>query len=474
MWLVNRNTKRVEKWKPWTYLLDLLSIYQNYRIIDVAKARQEGVTWLTAGFLEWAANIVSDDTLALVISQVERDAWKFVAKIKFIHNRLPLWMQKAIIHKDSRELVDFVGTNSIIESLPSTEKAGRGTDASIIIQDEAAFHEHARKNAQAIQPAVDSGGQLIRISTIDPWDEENYFTERVNQGFEGATKTVLPSGLEVYTKSRSSRCLVFIPWNLRPVRLEGLTLEQWWDQEILPHTDEIQRHAEYPLTIEEALKPPKTVRRFDEQSIFQLRSLCMPVLREERNGIVRIWKEPQPGLKYIMSIDTSDAAGDYTAGGIIEYKTLQKVADFHAQLPPHEVCVIAKDLSDRYYRPFTIVDRRDPSGAGRKVCDTLVEMGLKMYYHNEKEAGYVITGVNRPVLISDLAEAVLLKQLRDPAEDVWQEFLSFIRTKDKPEGEARRGTHDDWVMMWAMALQARKIMPMGGTVLRTVRPESRW
>jgi len=452
--------------------MDLLTILQTYPIVEIIKDRQVGVSWIVSGYTDWKCGINNLNSLALLLSQGEKDAWKLLAKVRFIHDRLPDWLRLKIGHSDSRELIDFAGTESRIESLPSTQKAGRGTDASVVVRDECAFHPYAEENYSAITPSIDAGGQRIDISTIDPWDEKNHFTKLILRSLEGTEKTVLPSGLEIHTRPESDTVVVYIPWTLRPVRREGMTQQEFWDKVIVPNYDEAQRQAEYSGTLENALKPPSVTCRFDTDAINSLKAMAVSPLDYERNGLVRIYNEPQPGFNYIFVIDPSQAGEDPSTGIIADSRSLLKVADFRGMIPHAEQALIIKDLYDRYYKPFTVVER---NAGGISLIRILEELEVENLYRDGKgKVGWYTHSVNRVSMINDLAEAVRLRAIGERSEDALNQFLSFIRTPRKPQGEARGGAHDDFVMAWAILLQAVKEMPIGEVKFMTITPRVRY
>jgi len=393
-----------------------------------------------------------------MLSQGEKDAWKLLDKCKFIHRNLPDFLQRPLKHPDSRELLDFIDCDSKIEALPSTEKAGRGTDAMFVVRDELAFHPYGRDNFRAISPAIDAGGQLIDLSTIDKDDEENHFTERIHKALDGAEKIVYPSGLELYTRPNSNTALVFLGWKLRPVREEGMTLDEWWAREILPNYEEWEREGEYPATLEEALAPPKITCRFSVDSLYGMRDIPREVIRTDFNGLVRIFHEPQAELKYILVVDPSEGMDDPATGIVIDSRSCEKFADFRGKIPINEQAVISDYLYKMYHSPYTGVER---NAQGILLIDKLQAMGVTNMCETSKDKpGWWTSALNRPVMIADLAEAIRLRAIGEHSPDAISQFLSFIRTQKHPDGAARKGAHDDFIMAWAIAWQLRKTMPI--------------
>jgi len=451
------------KWESWDYQLDLLNVLLTKSKIVIPKARQLGISWLLAGYCLWKA-IFSEGAKILFLSQGEEEAWDLLAKSKFILRHLPNFLRMPEKHPDNKAIVDFVDSDSIIKALPSTEKAGRSTDATIVVRDELAKHPYGRQNFGAISPTIDAGGQLIDLSTIDKEDINNHFTERVLYAQQPDTNVHLVD---------------LCNWRLRPVRVGGMALDEWFDKYVrTAGYTKTQLEAEYPNSLDEALSAPKETCRFDVDAIDALRADCTSPLKIERNGLVKIYKEAVAGRKYCFAIDCSEGDYDPSTGMIADIYG-EKVAEYHGKIKLDEQAIIAYDFYERYHKPYTAVER---NGSGLTLIEKLKGLGLDNwhYYDKQKQKEGWWTGGgkhgsgNRPVMIIDLAEAIRLGQIKEPNENAINEFRSFIRTERKPEGEARRGTHDDYVIAWAIFLQIRKRIPSGTFAPATGKYQQPW
>ena len=262
-WIINRNTAKKVKWEPWAYHLDVIEALCTFPDIVLFKARQLGWTWLVAGWSDWKV-ITSEAALGLFTSAGETKAWAMIAKTRYIHDHLPHFLALQEKHHDNRALMDFMESSSEIQALPSTKDAGRSTDATFVARDELRDHPYGSENFTSVSPTIDSGGQIIDLSTIAkdaPIDD--HFTERINRAMLGATRKDLPSGLTIFYGGDSKALLIFGGWKLRPVRQEGLTLDEWFELRVRPKFTPFQIEGEYPETIEDALKPSKTRAFFD-------------------------------------------------------------------------------------------------------------------------------------------------------------------------------------------------------------------
>ena len=407
-----------------------------------------------AGYALWKV-LFGENNKVLFLSKDQDAAKELLGKSRYIYDHLPPFMQRKLKHPDSPEVIDFANTHSIIKTFPSTKDAGKGTDASLIVRDELAEHPYGDENYRSISPAVDAGGQLIELSTIVKSDYENYFSIRARKAAQG----------DIGSK------FIFLGWRLRPVREEGLTLEQWFENKIKPNYDDWEIEQNYPATQEEAFSSPEAQCRFDDASLKAMKAMCDSPIRYERNGIVRIYREPQVGFKYIFAIDPSRAGEDPSTGIIVESQAMFKVADFRGMITIQEQASIIEELQSRYNRAFTIIER---NAGGVSLLDALENSGITNFYKDDKDKlGWYTGAINRTAAINELAEAVHHRSFRDLSEDSLNQFLSFIRTKKKPEGVAIRGAHDDFVMAWMLAFQARKKIPVGDFKITTFRPKVR-
>jgi hypothetical protein len=440
-WIIDRNTAKIIKWKPWDYLLNLLDILLTHKEILIPKARQLGVSWLLAGYALWQV-LFREGAKVLFISRGEDEAFDLVAKARFILEHLPAFLKLSQKHPDNRGILDFGDTESEIKALPSTKGAGRSTDATIVIRDELAEHPYAKENFASVGPTVDSGGQLIDLSTINQFDAEDHFTVRINQALSGQSNAYLVD---------------LANWRLRPVREEGLSLDEWYETRVKPKYDKEQIDKEYPESLIQALSFPQHICRFDVEALKQMKQNCDSPMRIEYNGWVKIYKEPFAGWQYCIVVDSSEGEDDPMCGGVFNWKTCEKIAGISGKIPIDEQARIVEDLYKRYFKPYIAVER---NAYGLVLIEKLKGMKIENWHKTSKEKeGWYTSGANRPVMLADLAEAVRLQQIIEPDEQGINEFLTFIRTSKKPDGEARRGCHDDHVMMWAIFWQIRKSMP---------------
>jgi len=423
----------------WEHQIKSLDILASHKLIIFLKARQIGMTWLMAGYALWKALFFTGANVIL-LSKNETAAGELLNYIRFMHSQLPDFLTVSRGH-DQESLIDFPAMHSKIRALPAVSSAGIGFgQASLIVADEWDLwdnQENVRRNYAEIKPMIDKAGQFVILSAVNKYEQETKFKE-------------------IY---------------IQATQKENNFYPQFWDCFVVPGRDaqwyETQKReydqweleGRYPRTEKEALSAPELICRFEVKALEAMRADFSPPLRIERNGLVKIWKEPATNVKYCFTVDPSEGDYDPSGGMIGDWATCEKVAKFHGKITLDEQAQIIYDLYDRYNKPFIAVER---NASGLALIERLKNLGVANWFYCDKrreKEGWWTSGKSRPVMITDLAEAVRLRQIREPDEEALNQFYTFIRTKKKPEGEARGGAHDEYIMEWAMFLQIRKEMP---------------
>ena len=379
------------------------------------------------------------------MSQGEGEAWDLIAKCRFIYQHLDIPKPKA--GHESRSLLDFPINNSEIKALPSTKEAGRSTDATIVVRDELETHEYARENFRAIGPTVDAGGQLIELSTIDKTKTDSHFQERY-KGARSGENNAFP---------------VFLGWRLRPVRDEGMTLDEWFERVIKKKYSAWEIEQEYPETEAQALAPSKTRAFFDGTATDNMLMDCTirPIdheLSDKYKQFVKIYKGKQTGRGYIAYTDPSDGKTDPHATVVLDGKTFEMVASSHGKCPADLNAQIHDDLC-RYYGAYNSFELN--ASAGGKFEQTIKDLNTPHQHQEKKDRiGIYTTQTSKRTMLWGLEEAVRHNLIIVHNKDCVEEMKHFIL----PEGsdpQPMRGWHDDWVMALAGAWYIRRKLPMG-------------
>lgn len=169
--------------------------------IIVGKSRQIGVSNTIAFLCAYEASVKNGTVL--IVSKSLEQAVQFLRYVYIALNNSPhpKYLRRSLT------TLEFVTGGSIIAQA-STDKAGRGTAASLAVLDEYAWQEYARETMTGITPSLaTTDGTLILLST------PNGQGEPFQETWELAKQQLLD---EVITGKSPEWSVHFLPWNVNP------------------------------------------------------------------------------------------------------------------------------------------------------------------------------------------------------------------------------------------------------------------
>jgi len=457
----------------------LLDIIEEYHHIYILKASQLGISWLLSIYNDWVANF-NTTSKCLLLSQGQIEAQDLLSKVSFIHSYLPEWL-KFPINNENREFISFKGTYSEIRALSSTDKAGHGFQASVATRDEVARHEFARDNYKAV---ARSGAKLIELSTankfVSPDKQAAYFGEKTGEFWQDpdTVKTVYPSGLELYTNpNRPRTCLVFLSWKLRPVREEGMTLDEWYQTAVLGEYTPVEIEEQFPERIEDVFKESGVRAYFEEKALDDMSlETDTPIKQEELNtfnGIIRIYKPPIVGHRYIVYTDPSLGVEDPFVTRVKDCATGERVAsacgtikvDFAAQIHDYLVRTYNKAWNSFEYNgsaggefASVLKDLNTPNISARRDHEGKIV---------ENRKGLYITPQLKKQMMERLNYLVAKRQIINHDKEYISQARKVLRDNDLPVMDKHQSF--DWVMADAGLEWVDKFVPKGNVYLKTIR-----
>jgi len=188
-------------------------------------------------------------------------------------------------------------------------------------------------------------------------------------------------------------------------------------------------------------------------------------------GAIKIYKQPVPGVPYVLGGDTAGEGSDYFTAQVIDNVTGEQVAvlkqqydeDLYAEQIYHlgkmyNTAMIALEVNFSSFPVKKLTEMNYPNMYVRERVDTFTGQ-------LEKAFGFRTTSKTRPLVIANLVEFV--REHVDVINDfdTLQEMLTFVRTEKKPQGAAMDGSHDDLVMGLAIAHGVREQAPKKARVL---------
>ena len=128
----------------------------------ILKARQLGISTLTAGYSLWMMTFFQDKNI-LVIATKQDTAKNLVTKVRVMHANLPTWLKQRCTEDNKLNLRYTNGSQ--IKASASGPEAARSEALSLLILDEAAFIDKIDDIWTASQQTLTTGGSCIALST---------------------------------------------------------------------------------------------------------------------------------------------------------------------------------------------------------------------------------------------------------------------------------------------------------------------
>jgi len=222
------NEEGVEAFKPYPYQLELAKEWDEGQDQIILKARQIGCSTLVAAYALWVA--IHPGEVVLMFSLGQDEAKRLLRKSRKVWEHLPPGVLKPPLEVGNTEMLEFADAGTII-AYPSTENAGSGERASLVIVDEAAKHPYARENYGAYQPTLSRGGQFLMLSTA-----------------KAATGQFFKEMWEDARDGKNPYRAKFLPWTVSPeydAKWLELTMQRF------AHDPELFKE-EFPLSAEDA------------------------------------------------------------------------------------------------------------------------------------------------------------------------------------------------------------------------------
>lgn len=442
------------RFDPWPWQLRLARLWTREKRVAILKARQLGISWMAAAYAVHTA-IFEPGALVLLLSQTQPDARELLAKAKFIFERLPAHLRPDQLGRDNVDSLSFPGLQSEIVALPSTEKAGRGRTARLVVADEHAFHQWAEANMAAVQPTMEAGGQFISLSSANGIG--NLFADLVSKARQ--------PGSEWH--------FVFLPYKMRPGR--DVT---WYERQVESYPRAWMIHQEYPRDADEAfVQTGRPV--FQREYLDRHKQACRQPLPRSKwpatlqgfsSDELRIWAPPTTPHRYIAGADVAEGLehGDYSHLSVFDADMPGRpveVLSLHGHWAPDEFASRI-DAVARIYRGLYGIERNNHGLATilecrrRKTPGLYEERPLLSRQGVEVEPGKLgwTTGpTTKPLMIDDLEQALRLSQI-ELRDDLNFPELRFYQTFKDGKTGAPSGQWDDRVIALAIAVQMRKYL----------------
>ena len=311
---IQHPTKGGIAFDPFSYQLDLIENYNNYRYSINMLGRQMGKTTVAAGYLLWYAMFKPDSTI-LVAAHKAAGASEIMQRIRYAYENVPDYI-RAGVAEYNKGSITFDNGSRIVSST-TTENTGRGMSLTLIYCDEFAFVRNtiAKEFWTSLSPTLATGGKAIVTST--PNNDDDQFATI----WRGANKMFDEHGNEQAVGVNGFKPFL-AKWDEHPERDEAWALQE--KSSIGTERFRREHECEFVIYDETLISPLKLV---DMHGIDPIRQM----------GQVRWYKHPHPNCTYVVSLDPSaGTGGDYSAIQVIELPTMTQIAEWQHNRTPVE------------------------------------------------------------------------------------------------------------------------------------------
>jgi len=421
---------------------ELVRKYENDRHNVILKARQMGISTLTAAYIAWLV-LFHKYKEVLVVATKKSVAANLVRKCKRHIKRLPDWLKISDFHTDNRHSFELKNESKVTAASTSGDDAGRSESLSLLVVDEAAFVDEIREMWAGINPTLSqTQGSSIVISTpsgVGTWFHDTY---------SGAV-----DGGNSFTPTK-------IHWDEHPDRNK-----EWFEKETknLSKREVAQEYECSFIASGHTLIDAEYLQRINKE-------VKDPSLKENIDNGWWTWEKPQNDKLYYITADVARGDGeDYSAFHVIDAKEFKQVSEYKGKLKPDRFAKLLEEVGKIYNNCLIVVENNN---VGWNVLTELKENEYSNLFYSKKSTheqvpqdiaehstkNSIVPGITtstktRPIMIQKLEEYIRKNAIDISSERVLDELRTFIWNNGK--AEALDGYNDDLVMSLAIACWIR-------------------
>ena len=409
----------------------------------VLKARQLGLSTLTAGYALWMMTFQQDKNI-LVIATKQETAKNLVTKVRVMHANLPGWLKQPCVEDNKLSLRYKNGSQ--IKAVASSEESGRSEALSLLIIDEAAFIDKIDTIWGAAQQTLATGGRALVIST--PNGVGNFFH-----------KTWI--GAEDGTNDFN---FIKLHWSVHPERGQEWRDEQ--DKLLGPSLAAQECDCDF-ITSGRGVIDGLLLENLKESSVRE------PMEKRGIDSNYWIWQPPNYTKNYVVSADVSRCDGtDYSAFHIIDVESLEQVAEYKGKISTQDFGNMLVNVASEYNNALLVVENNN---IGWAAIQQVIDREYPNLFYTSKDLQYVdvqhqmtnkyrsqernmvpgfsTTSKTRPLIVAKLEEMFREESVVVHSQRLIDELFVFIYNGNR--AEAMTGYNDDLVMSFAIALWVR-------------------
>jgi hypothetical protein len=424
--------------KTYDFQTQLLTDFNDYRFNVILKARQLGISTITAAYVAWMI-LFNKEKNVLVMATKFQTAANLVKKVKSIIKTLPEWMQITKISIDNRTSFELENGSQIKASTTSSD-AGRSEALSLLVIDEAAHVEGLEDLWTGLYPTLSTGGRCIALSTpngVGNWFHQTYSDAEAEKNDFHTT---------------------VLPWDVHPER------DNNWFMEETKNMSKRQIAQEYECNFNmsgETVVAPEDMERIKA------------MLREPeyKTGFDRnfwLWENYRSDCTYLLVADVARGDDkDFSVFLIFKLETMEIVGEYQSRVTPDMFSRILFDAGKEFGNCMVVVEN---NSVGFSVLEKLNDLGYPNIYHSVKStheyvdqyiaegrnnavAGFTTSSKTRPLVVAKMEEFIRNKLVTLYSPRLFQELKTFVWQNGRPQ--AMRMYNDDLVMALAIGCWVR-------------------
>ena len=409
----------------------LLRDFNDYRFNVILKARQLGISTITAGYITWLM-LFHRDKAILVMATKFATAGNLVKKVKTILKNLPHWLKIADFNVDNKNSIELTNGSQVKASSTSGD-AGRSEALSLLVIDEAAHIDGLDELWTGLYPTISTGGRCIALSTPNGVGGQYY---------------------DLYMKAASGENEfnpIKLPWDVHPERDQA-----WFEKE----TRNMKKTEIAQELLCDFASSGDTFLTNEVLEKLRL-STKSPIEKSGPEYNVWYWEYPLEGVNYVCSADISRGdSGDYSAFHIINTKDNSIAVEYKGKIPPDHFASLLYDVARRFNNAVICPEN---NAYGYSVLSKLKDLAYKnIYFSSEKEkykflygdgtnigkAGFTTSKESKEKILANFEESLRNNRLKTYSLRLFEELKTFVWNGKKVG--AMKGYNDDLIMSLAI------------------------
>lgn len=395
--------------RTFDYQDQLLTDYVEHRFNVILKARQLGISEITAAYAAWLMLFHRNKNILVMATKAET-AKNIIKKVKISLKKLPTWLQISDMISDNRLSVELAN-GSQIKAIASSDDAGRSEALSLLIIDEAAFVKNLDELWTGLLPTVTAGGNIIVLST--PNGVGNLF-HRLYTDAEAKRNEFHPTRLIWWVHPERIKDLQDDPD--RP----GFKTSPWFQAEIKktnmsPREVAQELETNFNASGETFLNP--------EQIDWVEAGCVQPKLREHWDSNLWVFWPAVANKRYFISADVARGDGkDNSACIVWDSDTMEECAEYYGKIPVEEYAKLMVELGHRYNNALLVIENNNIGMA----CLEHVRLAQyeNIYYScRGGEGGEAVHGAWGPTKSDAVIGFTMSQKLRPLVYSKLEEFL---------------------------------------------------